>query len=247
MSRKNLGLGKSVRKKPRQNRSQMTFQDILQATSLLLEERDFEEISTNKIAKKAGVSIGSLYQYFGSKEAILDQLVEKMATRQFRVFNDRLEGIEVSSLDEFVERYVDEFADFFLKYGKLRSALIRNINRSMLPKILPLEDQICQTVQSKLETVKSGDYQISAYLFVHTVNGIFRRVLMSRERSPDVSSLCTHMKVMLKGYFSYCDDNQLSSSSESSLELESSSGRTSDSTSTGVSETSAGFSPVFST
>ena len=155
MSRGTSKSKKLLRKKPRQNRSQMTFLDILQATRLLLEESDFDEISTNKIAKKAGVSIGSLYQYFGSKEGILDQLVEKMAVKQFTAFESRVKQMTAISIDSFIDNYIDEFTDFFLKYRKLRSALIRNINRSMLSKILPLEDQVYEIVRSKLKSITS--------------------------------------------------------------------------------------------
>ena len=52
------------RKAPRQKRSQNTMDVILQATGELICARDLDGFGTNQIADRAGVSIGSLYQYF---------------------------------------------------------------------------------------------------------------------------------------------------------------------------------------
>jgi AcrR family transcriptional regulator len=50
---------------------------ILEATAQVLVERGFEGASTNRIARRAGVSIGSLYQYFPNKEALVSALIER--------------------------------------------------------------------------------------------------------------------------------------------------------------------------
>lgn len=67
-----------ARNKPKQQRAKLTVQAILQATQELMKEVGFEQISTNRIAKKAGVSIGSLYQFFPNKEAIFEAVEENM-------------------------------------------------------------------------------------------------------------------------------------------------------------------------
>lgn len=68
------------RKTPTQARSQYTYGVILQASLDLLERVGLEGFTTNAIAKRAGVSIGSLYQYFPNKDAILATLVREMRT-----------------------------------------------------------------------------------------------------------------------------------------------------------------------
>jgi AcrR family transcriptional regulator len=52
----------------------------------LLETCTIDTLTTNAVAAKAGVSIGTLYQYFGSKHALLDALV----TREFRAMTDKI-------------------------------------------------------------------------------------------------------------------------------------------------------------
>ena len=63
------------RKTPRQARSQETVQVIVEAAARILEQAGFVGFSTNAVADRAGVSIGSLYQYFPRKEALIGALI----------------------------------------------------------------------------------------------------------------------------------------------------------------------------
>ncbi|MEV0474015.1 TetR/AcrR family transcriptional regulator [Streptomyces prunicolor] len=65
------------RKRPRQQRSQETYDAILEAAAQLFEALGYTGATTNKIADRAGVSIGSLYQYFPNKDALLYALGER--------------------------------------------------------------------------------------------------------------------------------------------------------------------------
>jgi len=65
------------RKEARQARAQATVRAILDATSKVLVERGYHALSTNLVARVAGVSIGSLYQYFPSKEALVTALANE--------------------------------------------------------------------------------------------------------------------------------------------------------------------------
>jgi AcrR family transcriptional regulator len=65
------------RKTPSQKRSAQTVEVILEAAARILEQHGFEGFNTNAIAERAGVSIGSLYQYFPGKDALLGGLMER--------------------------------------------------------------------------------------------------------------------------------------------------------------------------
>ena len=67
------------RRKPRQARAQATVEAILEATFQLLEESGLTKLTTNRIAERAGVSIGTLYQYFSDREAILFALSQRQS------------------------------------------------------------------------------------------------------------------------------------------------------------------------
>ena len=69
------------RKAPRQRRSQHTVASLLEAAAQLLETQGLAGFTTNAVAERAGVSIGSLYQYFPSKDALTLALLQREAER----------------------------------------------------------------------------------------------------------------------------------------------------------------------
>lgn len=76
--------------------------DILEAAARIIEERGLDELTTNAVAQRAGVSVGSLYQYFPSRTAILAELTR----RERALLRDRMkkeaQGLEDASLEEAV-------------------------------------------------------------------------------------------------------------------------------------------------
>ncbi len=70
----------NARKRPRQMRSAATVEAIIEAAARILEVSGLEAFNTNAVAEKAGVSIGSLYQYFPAKEALLAALIRRKRT-----------------------------------------------------------------------------------------------------------------------------------------------------------------------
>ena len=69
------------RRSPRQSRAAATVDAILEASLQLLDADGAATLTTNRIAQRAGVSVGTLYQYFDSKADILAALAERRAQR----------------------------------------------------------------------------------------------------------------------------------------------------------------------
>lgn len=67
------------RRRPKQARSRATWDAILEATAQILERDGAAGFNTNAVAERAGVSIGTLYQYFPDKQAILVATAEREA------------------------------------------------------------------------------------------------------------------------------------------------------------------------
>ena len=68
------------RRTPKQERARLTVASILEATEILAREGGFMNLETSRIAAKAGISVGSLYQYFANLQSILLSLYEKHST-----------------------------------------------------------------------------------------------------------------------------------------------------------------------
>ncbi|MBI1210969.1 MAG: TetR family transcriptional regulator [Alphaproteobacteria bacterium] len=69
--------GVSPRKMPAQDRSRATVELILDAAARILVKGGYNAFTTNRVAERAGVSVGSLYQYFPNKESLLGELMRR--------------------------------------------------------------------------------------------------------------------------------------------------------------------------
>ena len=95
------------RKKPQQARAQQTVNAILEATIQVLEREGPEAATTTRIAEVAGVSVGTLYQYFSHRDAIFDALQEREFSKALEMTEAILnEGNHVSSPRQVVEQCV---------------------------------------------------------------------------------------------------------------------------------------------
>jgi len=123
------------RKRPAQARSAETVAVILAAAAHILERDGYSQYSTNTIAKRAGVSIGSLYQYFPGKDAITIALIQQEGTRVVR-------AIEEASL-------IGNWQDALI--AMIDVAARHQIARPALARILDLEESRLQPENSKVE------------------------------------------------------------------------------------------------
>lgn len=71
------GAASLARKRPHQRRARTTVEAILEAAAHILDTRGAEAFNTNAVAERAGVSIGSLYQYFSNKTALVQALIQR--------------------------------------------------------------------------------------------------------------------------------------------------------------------------
>lgn len=81
------------RKAPTQARAVATWEAILEAAAQVLVEDGFDGATTNRIAERAGVSVGSLYQYFPNKGALLATLAERHAREMMALLAEHAEGL----------------------------------------------------------------------------------------------------------------------------------------------------------
>ena len=97
-------MSQSIRKKPQQQRAKLIVDHILQAAQIYIVEQGLMHITTPKIAEKAGVSVGSLYQYFENKEEIIQELLRRksenlgLALKQMVVTQEQLSIQEIIPL-----------------------------------------------------------------------------------------------------------------------------------------------------
>src|SRR3954466_12041731 len=97
-----------LRKLPTQARSRERVADILKATGILLGEVGYDGLSTNLIAERAQVPVGSIYQFFQGKDDIIAALIEQFQGDILAFANEQLDA-DTAARDRktFIARLVD--------------------------------------------------------------------------------------------------------------------------------------------
>lgn len=103
-------LKKIKQKQVFQKRAQVTKDAILIAAAHVLAEEGLLAFNTNRVAEKAGVSIGSLYQYYKNKESILEELVKENMDRRIGHFTELLKPSTIFKSPKEVVRALVEAA-----------------------------------------------------------------------------------------------------------------------------------------
>jgi AcrR family transcriptional regulator len=94
------------RKHASQERSRATVDALIEATARILVREGFDRASTNRIAEKAGVSIGSLYQYYPSKEALVAAVIDRHNQETMKVVRGALAEVAAQPIEKAVHKLV---------------------------------------------------------------------------------------------------------------------------------------------
>ena len=94
------------RKVASQQRSRVTVDALVEATARILVKEGFDKASTNRIAEVAGVSVGSLYQYFPNKEALVVAVIERHNQEIMQTVRGELAEVVSHPLEEGVRKLV---------------------------------------------------------------------------------------------------------------------------------------------
>ena len=136
------------RKTPQQARSIQTRKDILDATAHLLNRKPFGEVSTNHIAKKTGISIGTLYKYYSNKDAILADLSLVFMQRDAELFGRIFEESSRNRLAKglLIENLVDALMTVHRDGAQVRGVVYQNLERL---KLLGPAQSATRTIQAR--------------------------------------------------------------------------------------------------
>lgn len=135
------------RKTPRQERSKVTREIILEAAARVLSKKSLEGFNTNCVAEVAGVSVGTLYQYFPNKEALVAVLIERTQKGYVTLGNKLVHDTDGMSFREALLAFARAAIDYKCNEPLLAAALDHEEVR------LPVENVLTDTVQQCLDVL----------------------------------------------------------------------------------------------
>lgn len=127
------GASRRPRGLPKQERSRETVEAILGATALVLEREGYDRATTRRISEVAGVSVGSLYQFFPNKESLVVALYERHLGDLISAFGSRFEASARVPLPEAVRSLVGAALELHAVDPDLHRVLVEQIPRSGRP------------------------------------------------------------------------------------------------------------------
>lgn len=119
----------SPRKLPVQARSRHTVQSILEATAQVLVQLGYAGTTTGAVAERAGVSIGTLYQYYPNKEALVAGLIELHVREVVEMVASALHATRQASLDQMLRAVVRASLDAHRLNPALHKVLMEQVPR----------------------------------------------------------------------------------------------------------------------
>jgi AcrR family transcriptional regulator len=196
------------RKSPVQARSTASVDAILKATIQVLLKVGKERLTTTRVAARAGVSVGTLYQYFPNKAALLRAALQRHMDEVGAVLESVCREQSGSSLEKMATALVTRFLEAKMKDAKASVALYSvssdvdgaRIAREMNLKANRFIVAMLATAQNELTT----DPQLVASMLQATMAGVSRRLLESASPESEYKRLRDELVFLACAYLRAC-------------------------------------------
>ena len=194
------------RKMPKQQRSKDTVDVILAATARVLVKEGFDRASTNRIAEQAGVSIGSLYQYFPSKEALVAALVE----RHIETMSEALQAEMATLADAPLAVVVRRMATLMLDAHAIEPELHRVLNEQVprvgrLHRVHEVEARMQRLGRAYFERRRADlrpglDVDTAAFVVVQAIEALAHGAMTHVDAAPPRDALLEEITTLVLRY-----------------------------------------------
>jgi AcrR family transcriptional regulator len=185
------------RKLPRQRRAQETVDAILEATRRVLIQRGYLGATTAQIARLAGVSIGSLYQYFPSKAALVSALSRRHSEAMLALFRQRVDESRALPLRAAVRLIIQTEMEALGADPALHRVLFEHVPRlDAAEHITAVQAQVVDLIRAELtsraEQLDVDDPELAAFLVVYAIDGVVQAALRHRPELVGSAALLDH-------------------------------------------------------
>jgi len=195
------------RRTPAQRRSRATVASILDAAAQLFARHGYHRATTNRIAERAGVSVGSLYEYFSSKDAILVALGEAHLADGRRVLREAVGRLERAPTDlggtiraivgatVRVHAIAPKLHQVFYEEG-LRSSRMRALTQAVERRAMGWWERYLRSLRDIVIT----DPALAAAMIVETIDAMVHKVVIQGDGSIPTDRYVEEIAAFVEGY-----------------------------------------------
>jgi AcrR family transcriptional regulator len=193
------------RKLPKQDRSKVTVEAILEATTHILVEEGYDKANTNRIAERAGISIGSLYQYFPNKESLMTALMEQHAQEMAELVGTKLDRLFDSPLEIAIPEIITAVVAAHAINPRLHQVLSEEIPRSeRSPQIQQANERITALLRAYLEhwrdQIQPQNIDLTVFILSRTVDSLCHAAVIEQPHLVSDSQFETEVSNLLLAY-----------------------------------------------
>jgi AcrR family transcriptional regulator len=178
---------------------------ILEAAARIFVREGYARATTNRIAAAAGISVGSLYQYFPGKDAIAVALLRRHRARIVETVARHLHDVDEASLEVRVRELFRAMIEAHGLDPGLHRVLIEHVLRtSARAEMIGFEDRVEAVIVEKLknarEDIRASDLELAAFVLVRTVMAITHAAVVDRPEYANDPRLVREVTRMIVGY-----------------------------------------------
>ena len=183
------GESEFFRKQPQQSRSRSVVDAIIRAADLLLAQNGYPaRLSLQGIAARAGVGIGSLYDYFADRDRLLGAVLARVTQENFEALERVVEGTANVPFEEALPRITDAVVDLYLATPEHTRGVIATLARlGWVKPVIAERDRFARVVACRLRSehpaIPDGKAQLMAEVLSDCVMGVVMAELW-RGREP---------------------------------------------------------------
>jgi len=195
----------AARKGPKQQRSKVTVAAILDATVQVLEREGSDAATTSRIAEVAGVSVGTLYQYFANREAILDALQDREFERATEMMNRVLSRGAYRSDHEVARAVVEGLLELHSASPALhRLLVVQGLSVTPTERVQAFDMRIIAVVKSFLSLAKlrirRPNLDAAAFVIYQAVRASMLAAVVERPAGLDSDTLVDELTDLVLRY-----------------------------------------------
>jgi AcrR family transcriptional regulator len=194
------------RKLPKQARSAATVEAVLEAAAQVFERHGYAAGTTNRIAERAGVSIGSLYQYFPNKDAILVALVHRHLAESLVALEPHLKKLQAGeNFEEILPGVVDAMVSMHAFAPSLHRVLFEEtqLPPTLRAELEELEDQLVDlTAQALAADTHSApaDPRLAARIVINTIEALTHRLVLHPPPGVTTEAIAHEITELVRAY-----------------------------------------------
>jgi AcrR family transcriptional regulator len=175
------------RKQPKQQRSRDMVETILRATARVLVEHGYDGTNTNLVAETAGVSVGSLYQYFRGKDELIAELISRHVDRMWGRFEARAALLQHAPLAVAAREIIHTQMEAHAVDPELHRVIIEQVPRTgQLARVIELRRRVTGLVEAFLRArqdqlrIAPAHLGTAAFIVVNMVEGVAHSAILQR-------------------------------------------------------------------